>query len=75
MIQIKRHENRKLYVPGLARYTNYEEIKKLVQSGEVITVTDDVTGEDITSFIMAKVLSLTGKVPAEKLMELIRRGE
>lgn len=75
MIKITRHKNHKLYVPATSRYTNLTEIKKLVQSGETIQVTEDVTGEDVTGLILSQVLVKTGAVPADEIAELIRRGE
>lgn len=75
MIKITRHKNHKLYVPTTSRYTNLTEIKELVQSGETVQVIDDVTGNDITGHILSQVLVKTGAVPADKIAELIRRGE
>lgn len=75
MIKITRHKNRKLYVPSSHRYTNLDEIKELVQSQEAIQVIDFETGEDITAYILSQILVRTGKVSANKIAELIRRGE
>lgn len=74
MINITQHENRKLYVPAVHRYTNLTEIKELVQSGEKVTVTDH-TGADVTAKILAQVLVKTQNVPVDRLADLIRKGE
>jgi polyhydroxyalkanoate synthesis regulator protein len=73
MIKITQHENKKLYVPSVG-YTNLTEIKKLVQSGEIIQVVDH-TGEDVTAHILSQVLTMTKNVPVNRLAELIQRGE
>lgn len=74
MINITQHKNHKLYVPELSRYTNLTEIKKLVQSGEKVLVTDH-TGTDVTAHILSQVLTLTKNVPVNRLEDLIQRGE
>lgn len=74
MIKITKHENNKLYVPSVHRYTNLAEIKELVQSGEEIQVVD-FKGEDITSQTLVQVLAKTRNVSVSKLREMIQRGE
>ncbi len=74
MIQITQHENRKLYVPEVRRYTNLTEIKLLIQEGETVQVTDH-TGADVTAHILSQVLTKTNKVNVESLRRLIEMGE
>lgn len=73
MISITRHENRKLYVPAVHRYTNFEEIKALVKNGERVMVVDH-NGTDVTAEVLSKVLTLTKNVSISELSRLIRDG-
>jgi polyhydroxyalkanoate synthesis regulator protein len=75
MIRITQHRNKKLYVPATHKYTNLTEIKQLVKSGETVIVTEEHTGNDITSHILALVLTRTAKLNPENLRQLIMRGE
>lgn len=75
MIRITQHRNKKLYVPATGKYTNLTEIKELVQKGETVQVTEQHTGEDVTSHILALVLTRTDKLNPESLRQLIIQGE
>jgi polyhydroxyalkanoate synthesis regulator protein len=74
MIQITQHNNRKLYVPEVRRYTNLTEIKLLIQEGETVQVTDH-TGADVTAHILSQVLTRTSNVNVEDLRQLIQKGQ
>lgn len=75
MIRITQHRNKKLYVPATGEYTNLSEIKELVQAGTTIQVTEQATGEDVTSHILALVLTRTAKLNVYDLTQMIIRGE
>ncbi len=55
-IPIKRYQNRKLYSTIAKRYTTIEEVGDLIRDGTDIIVTDSVSGEDITTFILSQVI-------------------
>ena len=74
MISITQHLNRKLYVPSSSRYTNLSELKELVKAGELFQVFDH-TGADVTAHILSQVLVKTANIPADKIRQLIMKGE
>jgi polyhydroxyalkanoate synthesis regulator protein len=49
------YKNKKLYSNG--SYLTYVDIVELVKSGQVIKVTDNVTGLDVTDIILRKLVS------------------
>jgi polyhydroxyalkanoate synthesis repressor PhaR len=75
--QIRRYDNRKLYDPLTRRYVTLEGLARLVADGQEIEVTDQKTGEDLTSLTLAQVL-LEGvkqgasRIPRQVLTRLIR---
>jgi polyhydroxyalkanoate synthesis repressor PhaR len=77
---IKRYANRKLYDVQASRYVSLEDLLELVRGGEVISVVDASSGEDLTSVTLAQVIlererSRRGGLPAPFLHQLIRHGE
>jgi polyhydroxyalkanoate synthesis repressor PhaR len=74
---IRRYGNRKLYDPQTRRYVTLEGLARLVADGQEIEVTDQKTGEDLTSLTLAQVL-LEGvkqgasRIPRQVLTRLIR---
>jgi polyhydroxyalkanoate synthesis repressor PhaR len=74
---IRRYGNRKLYDPLTRRYVTLEGLARLVADGQEIEVTDQKTGEDLTSLTLAQVL-LEGvkqgasRIPRQVLTRLIR---
>jgi polyhydroxyalkanoate synthesis repressor PhaR len=77
---IKRYANRKLYDVQASRYVSLEDLLALVQSGEIISVVDAGSGEDLTSLTLAQVIlererSRRGGLPAAFLHQLVRHGE
>jgi polyhydroxyalkanoate synthesis repressor PhaR len=74
---IRRYGNRKLYDPQTRRYVTLEGLARLVAEGHEIEVTDQKTGEDLTSLTLAQVL-LEGvkqgasRIPRQVLTRLIR---
>lgn len=52
-----RYANRKLHEIGEGRpYTTMEELLAIVAAGELIKITDDDTGEDMTARILARLI-------------------
>jgi len=74
---IRRYGNRKLYDPRTRRYVTLEGLARLVAEGHEIEVTDQKTGEDLTSLTLVQVL-LEGvkqgasRIPRQVLTRLIR---
>ena len=74
---IRRYGNRKLYDPLTRRYVTLEGLARLVADGQEIEVTDQKTGDDLTSLTLAQVL-LEGvkqgasRIPRQVLTRLIR---
>jgi len=76
---IKRYGNRKLYDAEARRYVTLEELGALVAGGHELAVTDQRTGEDLTSLTLAQVLleglkEKTARIPRQVLVGLIRLG-
>ena len=74
---IKRYGNRKLYDAEARRYVTLEQLGALVAGGHELTVTDQRTGEDLTSLTLAQVLleglkERTARIPRQVLVGLIR---
>ncbi len=61
-ILIRKYENRRLYCVNTRKYVTLDEIKKWVQNGKTVRVTDVVTDDDITSEIFVQILLQEGKV-------------
>ena len=55
--QFVKYKNRKLHRHGdRTSYVTMEKLLALVASGATVEVTDDVTGENITSFVLARLV-------------------
>lgn len=77
---IKRYANRKLYDCTAKRYIKLEELAELVKSGKEVKIIDNLTGEDITSVTLSKVLSevisdtkQNGHINASMLREVLQK--
>ncbi len=75
--QIKRYANRKLYDATDRRYVALEDLAVLIRDGREVQVTDNETGEDITSATLIQVIHEQQKrkdvsLPGAVLHELIR---
>ncbi len=74
---IKRYGNRKLYDAEARRYVTLDELGALVAGGHELAVTDQQTGEDLTSLTLAQILlegfkEKTARIPRQVLVGLIR---
>ncbi len=78
MHHIKKYANRKLYHTNRKQYITLEGIGELIQMGETVQITDNETGEDITSQILSQVvLQSHGRkslLPTHLLTDLIQAG-
>jgi polyhydroxyalkanoate synthesis repressor PhaR len=80
MILIKRYSNRKLYDTYQKKYIALSDVQQMIQSGLEIQVINNDTGDDITSQTLAEIIAgaeknLTGFLPKQLLMSLIRMGQ
>lgn len=74
---LRRYGNRKIYEPAQRRYVTLDQIAGLLADGHEVEVTDQRTGEDITSVVLAQVLfervkDRSGAIPRSVLVRLIR---
>jgi polyhydroxyalkanoate synthesis repressor PhaR len=72
--------SRKLYDTAESRYISLEEIPELIRRGDVVRVVDNTTHADVTSQILAQVISESERrgvslLSTEALHEIIRSGE
>ncbi len=79
MYIIKRYPNRKLYDTIKNKYINLVEISDLIRQGEEISVIDNVSGEDITTFTLTQIIMDKEKrdgnfIPRSILLNLIKAG-
>ena len=79
MHKIKRYANRKLYDTTDKRYITLNQIAELVKAGEEISVTDNRTGEDLTSATISQILARDKKggrddIGSGVLIRLLRKG-
>ena len=77
MVLIKRYANRKLYDCDKKKYVTLEEIFEGINHGEQIRVIDHLSGEDLTTQIMAQIiqkqkLNSKGAFSRALLEEIIR---
>ena len=75
--RIRRYGNRKLYDADAKRYVTLEHLAALVAEGHELEVTDQRTGEDMTSLTLAQALleglkERTARIPRQVLVRLIR---
>jgi len=54
---IKKYANRRLYDASISRHVTLDDIRRLIVSGEKITVVEDKTGDDITRLILLQVIA------------------
>jgi polyhydroxyalkanoate synthesis repressor PhaR len=77
-VLIKRYANRKLYNTRTSRYITLKGIAELLEGGEDVRVTDNETGEDITSITLSQILVDTERsnraVPGSVLTGLFQKG-
>lgn len=76
---IKKYQNRKLYDTKDSCYITLDEIAKLIQKGEDITVVENRTKNDVTSIILTQILvdqekSKKSILPLTMLKQIIRSG-
>ena len=62
-ILIRKYENRRLYDTTNSRYVNLDEVAKMMQNGDDVTVVDAATGEDITRLILTQIIVEDAKAP------------
>lgn len=78
MKSVKRYSNRKLYDSDTKRYVTLVDVAQAVRAGDDVVVHDHVTGEDITSRVLAQVIAHeeaeTPHVAVEVLARVIRDG-
>jgi polyhydroxyalkanoate synthesis repressor PhaR len=79
MITIKRYPNRKLYNTDTKQYITLDGIAALIRRGEEIHVTDNVTGEDLTTVTLTQIIldqekKQEGLLSHSMLTNLIRAG-
>jgi polyhydroxyalkanoate synthesis repressor PhaR len=74
---IKKYANRRLYNTGTSTYVTLEDLAKMVKKGEVFSVQDAKSGEDITHSVLTQIIfeqeSKTGNtlLPVSFLRQLI----
>jgi polyhydroxyalkanoate synthesis repressor PhaR len=77
-VLIKRYANRKLYNTETSRYITLKGIAELLENGKDVQVTDNESGEDITSVTLSQILVDTERggreVPGNLLSELFQKG-
>jgi polyhydroxyalkanoate synthesis repressor PhaR len=79
MHKIKKYVNRKLYDSTDKKYITLDGIAELIKAGEQVTVTDNKTGENVTSGIITQVLGRdtqvrTSDLTSRILVQLLRKG-
>ncbi len=77
--QIKRYDNRKLYLPAERRYVTVADVRAMVVAGDDVTIEDQRSGEDLTSQVLAQALleqlrDKTAHIPRQVLVRLLRLG-
>ena len=77
---IKRYPNRKLYDTEAKRYVTLEEIAAMIRKERDVQVTDNESGEDVTSLTLTQIIleqekKSSGYLSSSLLTNLIRSGE
>ena len=77
---IKRYQNRKLYDTGASAYVTFDEITKMLKSGDDLRIIDNQTKNDITATTLIQLLyghERQAKAPSSVglLREIICHGE
>lgn len=77
-MNVKRYANRKLYDSDTKQYVTLPNVAQAVRSGQEVKAHDHVTGEDITSRVLAQVIAheeaTSPRVSADVLAKVIREG-
>ena len=55
-IVIRKIGNRRLYIPKSGRYVTLDKVASMIRNGDEIVVYNDKTDEDITHFILTKII-------------------
>jgi hypothetical protein len=71
---IRRYANRKLYHVEGHRYVKLEDIARLVRAGHEVVVLDHAGGEDITTEVLAQVISQERPAGLDALLTALIRG-
>ena len=79
MHRIKKYANRKMYDTTDKKYISMVQLSELIKSGEEVSITDNITGEDLTSSVVSQLIARDKKnkdkvVSSRILMDLLRRG-
>src|SRR5260221_3278185 len=53
---IKKYANRRLYNTGTSTYVTLEDLADMVKNGEIFTVVDAKSGEDITRTVLTQII-------------------
>lgn len=77
---IRRYANRKLYDARTRRYVTLEDLGRMVEAGEQVSVLEQSNGNDISTVVLAQVVlegikQKTARIPRVALEGLIRWGE
>ncbi|MBU1534570.1 polyhydroxyalkanoate synthesis regulator DNA-binding domain-containing protein [Myxococcota bacterium] len=75
---IKRYPNRKLYDTTESKYITLKEVAALIRAGEMVTIVDNLTQEDLTHDFLLQIIRNQEKkwklFPLHSLVDLIRSG-
>ncbi len=75
---IKRYPNRKLYDTSESKYITLKEVATLIREGEMVTIVDNITQEDLTHDFLLQIIRNQEKkwklFPLNSLVDLIRTG-
>lgn len=73
-VVIKKYGNRRLYDTLGSRYVNLDDIAAMIREGKQVQVVDVKTGEDLTRFTLAQIITEDAKeTPAGLPLELLRQ--
>lgn len=71
MIEITKYANRKLYNKSSSEYLTLSALRDKVKAGNEVKVTDHETGADITSKVLASVITTMG-LDTKRLSQIIK---
>lgn len=79
-IRLKKYANRRLYNPETSEHVTLARVAEMVREGDVVSVFDAKTGEDVTAFILTQIILERAKqrnvlLPAPLLHLVIRYGD
>lgn len=77
---IKKYPNRRLYDTERSAYVTLEDVSKMIQAGDQVSVVDVKSDQDVTSFILTQIIMEKTKknnllLPVPLLHLIIRFGE